>query len=185
MNSEIADLQRQLESGEFHVKSKPERTLSKEMEQLEAEHDLLRRQVLAEVEMLKMDPSLRMALFATKTGRRLLLGSDIGMLLRQGMFITLNVRQWPTAIKALAKALPNTFSNKAMTKWEHEFATRKAPDGSFYAAKAKKAGLSTTDRVLNTEEIIFADILTSLPKQMDAIPGGGTARKIIEGTAGS
>lgn len=178
VNSKIEDLKQQLLSGEFKRPDEREKTVTARLENLRAERDFYSAKVRHAIR--EPEPRLMVgARVASGIMRGLRLGSDIGIMLRQGMVVAGELpidvskaiyRQLrgleKTDIKmyrSTVEALKNMTSDRAMIKYEHHAAEKRGADGVLYVVKEKKAGLQTTDRLYNVEENVLGVALSRIP----------------------
>jgi hypothetical protein len=101
--------------------------------------------------------------------RGIILGGDLGVLTRQGLFAWSRPGQ---AFISTAKAFQSMFSPKAMGRWEVEM-REKEINGKPLAPIRKEAGLQTTDTMNNREELAISRLLSRMP---DIKVGGKTIK---------
>lgn len=145
--------------------------LSKETLSALAKVETLKREVDMHVkeQELKNRPLWKKALSQLNQVRGVILGSDVGVLTRQGLFA------WSrpaTAIKATANALKAAVSPEAMGRWEAEVREREI-NGEAAEPIRKKAGLQMTDTLNHPEELVITRLLSRIP---DFNVGGKTVR---------
>ncbi len=178
INAKIEDLKQQLLSGEFKKPDERESAVTARLENLRAERDFYSSKVRHAIR--EPEPRLTVAArVASGIMRGLRLGSDIGIMFRQGLVVAgelpLDVgnaiyhrlrgleKTDVKAYRATVEALKNMTSDRAMIKYEHRAAEKRAADGVLYVVKEKKAGLQTTDRLYNVEENVLGVALSRLP----------------------
>lgn len=108
---------------------------------------------------LKMQPWYQKAPAAIQQMRGIILGSDIGILTRQGLF------SWSRpaiAIKATSNAIKAALSPEAMDRWSVEQRDR-VINGEAALPQRKAAGLQTTDTLSHPEELVITRWLSRLP----------------------
>lgn len=118
---------------------------------------------------LKAKPWYKKAGNLLREARGVILGSDIGVLTRQGLFA------WSrpiTAIKATSRAIRSAFSPEAMDRWAVETRDRLV-NGKPALPERTKAGLQTTDTLSHPEELVITRLLSRLP---DVSVGGRTVK---------
>jgi hypothetical protein len=169
VKAEIADLEGQLRSGNYAPRpDRQARAVSSQLETLRAQRDLLSREVQARVESLKPQSPLDRAERVLGTVRGVVLGSDIGVLTRQGLFA------WShpvTASRAVGRGVRAALSETEMAKWE--LSTRERVINGRPAAIARKAaGLSLTDTLNHPEELVAVRLLKRLPLGVGRLSGG-------------
>ena len=101
--------------------------------------------------------------------RGIILGGDLGVLTRQGLFAWSRPGQ---AFVSTAKAFQSMFSPEAMRRWEVEM-REKEINGKPLAPIRKEAGLQTTDTMNNREELAISRLLSRMP---DIKVGGKTIK---------
>jgi hypothetical protein len=104
--------------------------------------------------------------------RGIILGGDLGVLTRQGLFAWSRPGQ---AFISTAKAFQSMFSPEAMGRWEVEMREREI-NGKPLAPIRKEAGLQTTDTMNNREELAISRLLSRIP---DIKIGGRTIKASI------
>lgn len=132
-----------------------------EFEQMRKEFELANRTAL--------EKARDRAALLLQSARGLILGSDIGILARQGLF---SWNRPVTAIKATAEAFKSALSPASMARWEIETQEREIK-GQAVAPLRKKAGLRLTDTLNNPEELVVTRLLSRIP---DFKVGGKTVR---------
>lgn len=109
------------------------------------------------------------ASFLLQSARGIVLGSDIGVLTRQGLFAWSRPR---VAIPATVEALKSAVSPASMARWEIEVRDREI-NGESAAPIRKAAGLQLTDTLSNPEELVVTRLLSRIP---DFNVGGKTIK---------
>lgn len=107
----------------------------------------------------KAEKAKAAALELVQSARGIILGSDIGVLTRQGLF------SWSrptTAIKATAEAFKSALSPSSMARWEIEVRDREV-NGKAAGPIRKAAGLRLTDRINHPEELVVTRLLSRIP----------------------
>lgn len=156
---QIADLERRLRERDFIMPTRKEQVVSGRLLTLRAERDLLRRQVQAGIDGMKPKTLLDHAATVTGAVRGTVLGSDAGVLTRQGLFA------WSrpvTASKAVGQGARAAVSETEMAKWELSNLKRNV-GGQSVATAAKAAGLQTTDTIIKPEELVIGKLLQRIP----------------------
>ncbi len=157
--AQIAELERRLREGDYHLEPRKTRAASRQLEDLRAQRDLLKRQVQAHIDAAKPKTVLQRAGEVTGNVRRMILGGDLGTLTRQGLFA------WShpiTAARAVGTGARAAFSETAMAKWEMELRERTI-NGKSAAVERKRAGLQITDTIVRPEELVVARLLKRIP----------------------
>lgn len=134
-----------------------------------ARYALLDRRIRARIESAKpkttQQQALAVAQGAADTIRGITLGSDVGVLTRQGLFA------WSRpgiATEAVGQALKAARSDVDLMKWQLAREQQQINGQSVLVAQ-KKAGLSVTDPLLHSEELIVAKVLKKIPKLGNAV----------------
>lgn len=171
----IAELEERIANGNFDPKPKVETKLDREaldlkvkVNKVKQEYDQRLRQYERE-RRTKIQKAVDAGLEILGSVRGLILGSDIGVLTRQGLFA------WSrpvTALRATAEAFKSAFSPESMARWEVEIRDREI-NGRSASQERKKAGLRITDTLDRPEELVVTRLLSRLP---DINVGGKTVR---------
>jgi GNAT superfamily N-acetyltransferase len=161
VQAEIKSLEAQLAGGTADPKVGPPklRQVSQRLEEARALRDLNKRRVEALIRAQKPKTALDVAGEVANTVRGVTLGSDIGVLTRQGLF------SWSrplTAAKATLRATRAAFSETELALFERELETRRV-GGKLALLERKRAGLQITDRLSNPEELVVAQLLKKIP----------------------
>jgi hypothetical protein len=161
VQAEIKSLEAQLAGGTADPKVGPPklRQVSQRLEEARALRDLNKRRVEALIRAQKPKTALDVAGEVANTVRGTTLGSDIGVLTRQGLF------SWSrplTAAKATGRAVRAAFSETELALFERELETRRV-GGKLALLERKRAGLQITDRLSNPEELVVAQLLKKIP----------------------
>lgn len=164
-------LKSKIEAGDFAPTPKKQPVMDRERIRLQALYETAKQEYRAWVnkERAKRLPLLQKARGLLQEVRGVILGSDIGVLTRQGLF------SWArptTAIKATAEAVKSAFSPEAMKRWEVEVRDREI-NGEAVQPKRKAAGLQLTDTLNHPEELVVTRLLSRLP---DIKVGGRTIK---------
>lgn len=159
IQSDIDELKKQLESGNFRTPSRREVDISKELANLRAEKALYSGKVQSAIKNLAVPVGKKVVREVAGTVRGTILGSDIGILTRQGLFGLSRPVSFAKSIVAGVKA---TFSEKALVKIQKEILEHDV-DGKVAGVVYKKSGLSLTDHLTDPEELIVGRIFKSIP----------------------
>lgn len=159
----IAELKRQLDTGEFEKPDMKRRAVEGQLANLRAERDYWSSRVREAVKQPETGGKA-FARAASSAVRGLVLGSDVGTLTRQGLFTWGRVPLGDTtAPKATVKAAKALLSEPAMLRMEKAALEQKTADGRLYAAIERKSGLSISDRITAPEESAVGRVLSNLP----------------------
>jgi hypothetical protein len=146
----VADLKAQVTEGRFRVETKREIQLSKELEDLQAERRMWSNRVQQAINANTNPPGTLRKVAGLVRGT--ILGSDLGVITRQGLFSAAR----PAAfLKGLGSAGKSMFSPKNFAKWEMQLAEKKV-NGRLVAPIRQKAGLSLTNTLTQPEELSAA-----------------------------
>lgn len=162
LNKREAELLERLRTGNYAPRPKPVNPkLNKDALDAKARVDTLKREVdmKAKEELLRQRPLWKKALSQLGQVRGIILGSDIGVLTRQGLF------SWSrpvTAIRATKAAIDAAFSPEAMGRWEVETRDRKI-NGEDVLPMEKEAGLQITDTLNHPEELVITRLISRIP----------------------
>lgn len=167
LEANIADLEKQLKTGEFAApKAKRDTKTDRQTERLRFERDQLKRQIDQKIKALEPtfwnSPVGKTIKESAAIIRGLNLGSDIGVLLRQGAFGLVN---HPVAYsKALVQGAKAARSDVNLALSLREIAERSI-NGVRMDAVRKKAGLQLTDALQSSEEGFQSKALKLVPGQ--------------------
>ena len=139
---------------------KAKSVLSTELANIKAEADMWAGRVKHKINASKVPIYEKRIRNATGVFRGFLLGADIGVLTRQGLF---GLSQIPSFIKSVAKAGKNTFSEVERAKWQTAMDEAQLPDGRRLQPIRKKAGLALTDTFNKQEEILASRVFSKIP----------------------
>lgn len=169
VQAQINDLKSQLETGDYQVKQVKRAKAIQQLEDLRAERDMYASRVRRAVKDHQTSFGKKAARQTAETIRGTILGSDIGILTRQGMYAWARPK---IALKAVGKAGKAMFSEKEAVKAMRAIDERRLKDGASAAVVRKKAGLSLSDRVLDPEELSVARLIQKIPWVGERIGGG-------------
>lgn len=157
----IADLKRQIETREFERPTPREKSTNVQLENLRAERDFWSAKVRQAIK--TEDKVTHWMRAAASTVRGLKLGSDVGVLMRQGLFGWGRLLKGDISVlKATKNAARHAFSERSMIKHERQMMEEKW-NGQLLAAVEKKAGMQTTDHLINPEEVALGRFLSKIP----------------------
>lgn len=144
-----------VKAGAVAVKKKV-RTVDDEIADLQAQRRIGDSRVRNKLNELDTPKALRVTKNVVGTARGLTLGSDLGILTRQGLFGLSRPKEFVASFKEASKAM---FSEKNLVDWVDKQESQRFDDGKLAMRVEREAGLSTTD-VLNThEELILGKVL--------------------------
>ena len=158
VNARIESLKTQLDTGDFIAKPKKPSAVSQELERLRDERDVYANKVRSTIK-AHTDAGKGIARDVIGGIRSFELGSDIGVLTRQGLFA------WSrpiTAIKSAGKAALSTFSPEMAARFERTIRDRRV-NGVLAQIERNKAGLDLTNTVSRPEEISIARLIKRIP----------------------
>lgn len=158
IQAKIDDLERQASSGIPDVKTQAEVKVSKELENLRAQRDMWAGRVRSLVEAQKASPRRRAIRQVASAIRGIKLGSDIGVLIRQGLFLW-NPKRVGTALKSVVQAGKSAFSENNLALWARRIDTEVLPNGRVAGPYYKKMGLQLADSITNHEEIVSTALI--------------------------
>jgi len=156
---QIEDLKMQLETGNFRIPTSKEVLVDRKLSDLKAERDIWAGRVRSALRERSRTTGDKIIRGGASIIRGTQLGSDIGIVTRQGLFA------WSrplTAIKSLGKAAKNAFSEKNFAKWQRGLDEREI-GGQKMALIDKKAGLQRTNTLTAPEELSFSRLLKKVP----------------------
>lgn len=159
LEQDIAEWKRRLTEGDFAGLEKQQRVVDERLADLRAEREIARRKVMTAIEATRPQTTYDKFSQGANVLRGVVLGSDIGVLTRQGLF---SFSRPLVAAKSIGKAARAAFSETEMVKWQQEIADRRI-NGKSAELERKKAGLQITDH-LNREEMVF------LARALERIP---------------
>jgi hypothetical protein len=160
IEDEIAELQRQLDTGDITIpKTKEAKKLSKQISDLQAERDLYRGKVQQAIKQASLSKGAKAAKFVAGNVRGAILGSDIGVLTRQGLF---GLSRPLAFARGVGRGFKSAFSEKALAKIEREILDHEV-GGQKAGVVYKRAGLSLTDHLTNPEELIIGSLFKKVP----------------------
>jgi hypothetical protein len=160
-NARAAEYLAQLESGAL-VPPKQARQLSDEVKKAQAMRDFLHRRILSRIKQQRPKTTGQKVVGGLNLIRGTLLGGDVGTVMRQGLFGTLNPTQWAATGRSLKAAGKAFLSEENMALWEHELNTREI-GGKRVLAERVRAGLQITDTLSNEEETVVGRALKKIP----------------------
>lgn len=157
ITAKIADLQKQLDTGKFRIPDKREIIKSRELENLQAEQKLYQGKVQSNLNRLKQGPT-NIAVQAVKDvtglGKVIHLGSDFGVLMRQGVFgishAIANPKSYARALKAVPEAMKSEVGLKKMEMASLE--KRNPHTGGLMESVRKEGGLSRSSSLTGNHE---------------------------------
>jgi hypothetical protein len=164
VRAQITELKRQLHEGDYSLPSPKAREVTQRLADLRAEREILTRQVRRAIEAERPKNAKEKVLGALETGSNLvrgtILGSDIGVLTRQGLFAWARPA---TALRATGHGIRAALSEADMVK--HELAVRdRVINGKSAMVERSRAGLQMTDGSTNEhEELIVARLMKKVP----------------------
>lgn len=154
-----ADLQKQLETGEFRIPTKREKIITKELEDARAEKALYAAKVQAALRAHAAPIGKKVVKEVAGAIRGTILGSDIGVLTRQGLF---GLSRPGAFVKGLGKGLKALASEKNLVKIENDILSHKV-GGQTAGVVYRKAGLSLSSHLTNPEEMVIGKLLSRIP----------------------
>lgn len=166
LEEQIADMQQQLETGELKEKIRIKREHDTQTDNLLYERELLQRTIDEKIETLKLSRGQKFRRGLGRFGenvRGTILGSDFGILLRQGLFSIGRPKAYGKGLRAAFRA---GFSDPQLAAIERDLDMRQI-DGKLVRNIEKEAGLSRTQshRTLNEqEELVLARLVKQLPE---------------------
>ena len=161
------DLQRQLAEGSF-TPPKIAPAVSQAVENIRAERDMWAKRVRQAVKDASVPKAEKAAREVAGTVRGLSLGTDIGVLFRQGLF---SVSRPKAFAKGVIEGAKNVFSEANLAQYQRRLDTEKWGDGSLKSAVRKKHGLDVTDTVNNREELVTSRLMQKIPWIGKAVGG--------------
>lgn len=156
----LDDLEEQVNTGGFWESVQNIKKVTKEQQQLDLKIKGRRRQIRGMIRERDMGRFERFAKGTFDTLRSLRLGSDAGMLLRQGLYTMGRGKANLQGLKNFIKALGD---EDAWTAINESYYYKEAKDGRLLEPIRSKAGLATSDVFLDPEEITVIRILKSVP----------------------
>lgn len=161
----IAELQKIAEEGTVPI-TKEQRKVSLELEDLRAQRTMWAGRVNSLVNAQRTPRKVRATKEILNAVRGIKLGSDIGTLTRQGLFLW-SPKRIPIATRSTWRALKAAFSEKELARWAREIDQKKLANGRTGGAYRKQMGLSIADSITNHEEIVAA---TRIIRRVMSIP---------------
>jgi len=159
LSRQIKSLEGQIKSGEFREPSPKERFLTQKQRELEAERDRLSQAVRARLKDRQQSTASHAWTAVIEGIRGTKLGTDFGMLMRQGLFATARPKAFIKGLKSGAEAL---FSDKAAAILEKEM-WEKRIGGQKMSLIRKDAGLSLSDSLNHPEEMVIFRMVKNVP----------------------
>lgn len=156
----LDDIDEQIKSGGFWENIKQVNKATKEQQMLDLTIKGKRKQIQGLIRERDMGAFERFARGTADTARSLRLGSDAGMLLRQGLYTLGRGKATGQGIKNFIKAVGD---EDAWTAINESYYYKEAKDGRLLEPIRSHAGLATSDVFLDPEEITVIRILKSFP----------------------
>lgn len=160
LESDIADLKSQIETGKYKAPERAERKVAEDLATLRAERDVYAGKVRGALQEHGTSLTDKVLREAFGTFRAFKLGFDLGAILRQGKFSLLHPR---ATVPALKKALRTLFSETNLAKIERASLEKRGPDGKLLEVVRKKAMLQRTDTLTHREEGFMARLIGKVP----------------------
>ena len=159
LKGQIADLRKQLKDQRYRVKPKREIELDAELETLRAERDFHQSRIQQALRVNLKSASKRFLLAASQNVRGTILGSDAGILTRQGLF---SLARPGAYLKGLQGAVKAFSSDVNLVKLENHLFNHKV-NGKTAGPIYKKIGLNLSSHLGDGEELVVAGILKKIP----------------------
>lgn len=142
------------------VKRAKVKTVDAHLEDLKAKERLLDSRIRNKIREQQTPRVKRWFNTGVQTVRGTILGSDIGVLTRQGLFSLARPKSFLKGIGQGAKA---ALSEENLAKWANDQDSARMSDGKLAISIEKEAGLSTTDALNSHEEAILGQLFRKIP----------------------
>lgn len=154
--ADIENLKKQLSTGDFHLPSKKEVEVSQALKDAEAERAVYANDVRRALAQHRVPAGHRIAREITGDIRALILGGDLGIVGRQGLFAWAHPA---SAFKATGAAIRAAGSEAAEVLEFAKIRDARMGDGKLARPIQKQAGLQLTDNLSTHEEILISRFL--------------------------
>jgi hypothetical protein len=160
----ISKYKGKLDSGDFTPATKQEKVVSQQLKKAREERDFYAAKVQSAIRTHAIPLGKKVAKGIAGTVRGTILGSDIGVLTRQGLF---GLSRPVSFAKGVGKGVKAMFSEKSLVQTEkfiRDHAIKvKGGDSVMAGVAYRKAGLSLTDHLLHPEELVIGAIFKKIP----------------------
>lgn len=156
----LDDIEEQVQSGGFWESVQQVKKATKEQQMLDLTIKGKRRQIRGLIRERDLKPFERNTKAIADTARSLRLGSDAGMLLRQGLYTLGRGKANLEGLRSFIKAVGD---EDAWTAINESYYYKEAKDGRLLEPIRSHAGLATSDVFLDPEEITVIRILKGVP----------------------
>src|SRR3990167_5688720 len=169
LQAQILDYKEQAITGKIKT---PKKNAPSEFDDLRAERNLWASRVRSQIAQSEVPIGQKIALETAATIRGTILGADIGVLFRQGLFSTVRPKAFT---KGVIEASKTAFSDKNIARWQQRMDEARDTDGVLFAVKRKRAGLQVTDTLNNREEFVVSRLMEKIPG-IGKVVGGSLTR---------
>jgi len=159
IQSAIEESKGVLRTGITVARPKRVRTVTEEIADLEAQRKVYDSRVRAKLREMETPKGVRWLRSGANTVRGVTLGSDLGVIARQGLFSASRPKAFFSGLKNASKTM---FSEENLAKWATDTENKRYSDGKSALRVRKEAGLSTTDALNSHEELIIGPLAQKL-----------------------